>query len=125
MGNWHHSSTEGDATEKWSPGNDSIYTAESFITVKNDTVFYETVSLEQRDSSLYYIVSAKGQNTGGSVSFKLTSDSDTTLVFENPDHDFPKKITYNRIGDDSLFAEISGEVNGKERSEGFPFKKSH
>ncbi|MCH5597584.1 DUF6265 family protein [Niabella ginsengisoli] len=122
-GNWHHSSEEGNATEQWRRVNDSTYAAESFIIVKNDTVFYETMHLEQRAGSVYCIINAKEQNKNEAVSFKLTSSEPDILVFENPQHDFPTKIVYNKIGEDSLFAEISGTINGKERKEGFPFKK--
>jgi hypothetical protein len=46
------------------------------------------------------------------------------LVFENPKHDYPKKITYTKINDDSLVAEISGILDGKPSSEKFSMKKN-
>jgi hypothetical protein len=45
------------------------------------------------------------------------------LVFENPKHDYPKKITYTQITEDSLEAEISGILEGKASSEKFSMKK--
>jgi hypothetical protein len=53
-----------------------------------------------------------------SVSFKMTDfDSKTRrAVFENPSHDFPTKISYQRVVDDSLTILVSGPGNdGKEK----------
>ena len=44
-------------------------------------------------------------------------------MFENPGHDFPKKISYTKITNDSLVAEISGQQQGKPASEKFAMKK--
>ena len=55
--------------------------------------------------------------------FKLTSLSPNQLVFENPTHDFPTKITYLKISQDSIVASISGLIDGKEKLEQFPMKK--
>jgi len=45
------------------------------------------------------------------------------LIFEKPKHDFPQKITYNKISNDSLIAGISGMKDGKESKEKYPMKK--
>ena len=39
--------------------------------------------------------------------FKKTDDGESWVRFENPDHDFPRKIEYRRNGD-TLHAEVSG-----------------
>lgn len=31
------------------------------------------------------------------------------MVFENPAHDYPNKIVYQKVGNDSLVAEIFGK----------------
>jgi hypothetical protein len=45
------------------------------------------------------------------------------LVFENPNHDFPNTIIYNKVEKDSLVAEISGMKEGVLKSELFKMKK--
>jgi hypothetical protein len=45
------------------------------------------------------------------------------LVFENKEHDFPQKITYTKISNDSIVAEISGMKDGKQSKESYPMKK--
>ena len=88
-----------------------------------DTLSSETVSLQQTASGVFYIATVKGQNNDKSVPFKLTSATTTHLIFENPTHDFPQKITYTKISADSMVAEISGKVNGKASAQQFPMRR--
>ncbi len=123
IGTWQNQTSDGLFTEQWNQKNDSVYSAISTVIVNKDTVFYESISLEQKDDSLYYIVSVKDQNKELPVSFKLISVTDNQLVFENAKHDFPSKITYSKIKEDSIVAFISGLIDGKEKIEQFPMKK--
>jgi hypothetical protein len=119
LGRWENKTPEGTFSEEWKIENDSLYIGKSYFINNNDTLFAETVRLEQRKNDLFYIVSIPNQNEDQPVAFKLTSSTIDYLVFENPEHDFPKKITYKLVTKDSLYAEISGD--GK--SQGFPFTK--
>lgn len=123
IGTWQNQTSDGLFTEQWNQKNDSVYSAISTIIVNKDTVFYESISLEQKDDLLYYIVSVKDQNKELPVSFKLISVTDSQLVFENAKHDFPSKITYSKIKEDSIVAFISGLIGRKEKIEQFPMKK--
>ncbi|MDF2452151.1 MAG: putative lipoprotein [Bacteroidota bacterium] len=124
IGTWQSQSDDGVYTETWNLKNDSVYEGVSTVVVnQKDTVFYESITLEQKNQEVFYNVSVKDQNHGEPVSFKLVGFSDKQLVFENPTHDFPTKITYNRITEDSLVASISGKVEGKDKTEQFPMKK--
>ncbi|MDP2160700.1 MAG: DUF6265 family protein [Flavobacterium sp.] len=119
LGKWENTTPEGTFSEEWKTENDSLMLGKSFFIKENDTLFSETVRLVQRENDLFYIVTVPNQNEAKPVAFKLTSSTADYLVFENPTHDFPKKITYKLVTKDSLYAEISGD--GK--SQGFPFKK--
>lgn len=123
LGNWENLSNESYFKEIWSTENDSTLIAKSFITVKKDTVFYETINLIQCNDSLFYIVSLKDQNDAKPISFLATSMTKNKFVFENVKHDFPSKITYTKITSDSLVAEISGIKDGKVATEIFPMHK--
>ena len=124
LGIWQNKSSDGVYTEQWELTNDSVYSGVSTVVVNNkDTVFYESIMLERKGSELFYRVSVKDQNKGLPVSFKLINATDKQLVFENPEHDFPSKITYLKITEDSIVASISGIVEGKEKVEQFPMKK--
>ncbi len=125
MHSWENLSKESNFREIWTMKNDSTYMAKSFVTVGKDTVFSEEVEVIERNDSLFYNVVAKGQNSDKSVAFYMTKADDNEVVFENPKHDFPTKIKYTKITNDSIVATISGIQNGKESSESFPMKKSN
>lgn len=124
IGTWQNQTSESLFTEKWEQKNDSVYTGKSLVVLNNnDTVFYESISLEQKKDALFYTVSVKDQNNELPVSFKLISVSDKQLVFENSKHDFPSKITYLKISEDSIVAYIFGIIEGEEKTEYFSMKK--
>jgi hypothetical protein len=123
-GHWGASTPEGDLTENWVKVNDSVYHGESyFVTPKKDTVFAETVVLDDVAGKMAYTVSVPGQNDEKPVRFDLTKISDTEMTFENPQHDYPSKIVYTQIKADSLVAVIYGKQDGKDKSETFAMKK--
>ena len=124
IGNWENITKESVSREIWVQKNDSTLFGESFTTVEKDTVFYEKIDLIERNDSLFYIVSVRDQNKEKPVSFYMTKSTDNQIVFENPKHDFPNKIEYNKVGNDSIFAKIYGIENGKETSIDFPMNRS-
>lgn len=123
LGTWQNKSPEGIATESWNQENDSTYSGSSYFVINKDTVSSEAISLEQRGEDLFYIPIVKEQNEGKAVKFKLSSASDKELIFENPAHDFPQKITYKKMSNDSIVAEISGKMEGKYHAQLFPMSK--
>ena len=54
------------------------------------------------------------------ATFTSTSVTATEVVFENPAHDFPRKIVYRRDGT-TLNAAIEGPMNGQVRRIEFPY----
>lgn len=83
------------------------------------TVEFEYLRIEQRADGIYYVAHPKARCPG--TDFKLTRASATEAVFENPQHDFPKRIIYRKTGDDSLTASIDGGEGTKAIS--FSFRK--
>lgn len=123
LGRWENNSAEGNLSETWKKLNDSTFFGETYFVIKNDTVFAEHVSLEERNGKLSYVAKVPNQNDEKPVSFELTENSAGKLIFENPKHDYPSKIIYNQVGSDSLVAEIRGLKDGKEKNEFFRMKK--
>src|SRR5687768_14352106 len=64
------------------------------------TVEFEYLRIEERDGQVYYVASPKGRCPG--TDFKLTRLAAQEAVFENPENDFPKRITYRKNSDGSL-----------------------
>ena len=55
--------------------------------------------------------------------FKAATFTDREIVFANPEHDFPQRIVYTRVGKDSLIARIEGDRAGRRQPVSYPFKK--
>lgn len=88
-------------------------------TVAGDkTVEFEYLRIEQREDGIYYVAHPKARCPG--TDFKLTRASATEAVFENPQHDFPKRIIYRKT-DDGLTASIDAGEGSKGMS--FVFKR--
>ncbi|HEX2272214.1 MAG TPA: DUF6265 family protein [Pyrinomonadaceae bacterium] len=81
------------------------------------TVEFEYLRIEQRADGIYYIAHPKARCPG--TDFKLTRASATEAVFENPQHDFPKRIIYRKTGDDGLTASIDAGEGSKATSFAF------
>ena len=83
---------------------------------------YEFTLLRQEpNGDILYVANPAKQSE---ATFKLTSLRDGEAVFENPEHDFPKKIVYARQADGSLLAWIEGPGrDGKPRRVEYPFKR--
>ena len=124
LGEWENKSADGELTERWKKENDSVYLGESYFVVgAKDTVFAEHVRLEEANGKLAFTVTVPGQNKELPVRFEMTSATEDHMVFENPKHDYPNKIVYNRIEKDSLIAEVSGLKKGKPFTEKFVMKR--
>ena len=88
-------------------------------TIASDkTVEFEYLRIEQRADGVYYVAHPKARCPG--TDFKLTRASATEAVFENPQHDFPKRIIYRKT-DDGLTASVDGGEGSNALS--FPFKR--
>jgi Domain of unknown function (DUF6265) len=123
IGTWENKTQRGSIYETWTKISDDELHGKSYILKNNDTVVFETVQLLQEGDKLFYIPTVKNQNNNLPVRFALTRSSDTELVFELPEHDFPQVIAYTKIHTDSLVAQISGKKNGQERRQTFPMKR--
>jgi hypothetical protein len=70
-----------------------------------------------------YSVAVRNQNKEQAVTFSSIEMNNDTFVFENKKHDYPNRIVYKKIREDSLVATIFGTQKGKPVSEDFPMKK--
>ncbi len=123
IGEWQNITEKVYVSEIWIKKNDSTYIGKGYSVAGKDTVSEESILLEQKGTQLFYTSTVKNQNNNQSIKFTLTSSANNQLVFENPEHDFPQKISYTLITNDSLLAEVSGMMNSKQRSEKFPMTR--
>src|ERR1041384_8190585 len=86
------------------------------------TIEFEYLCIEQRADGIYYVAHPNARCPG--TDFKLTRASATEAVFENPQHDFPKRIIYRKGESHSLTASIDGGEGTKARSFAYQRMKS-
>lgn len=119
IGNWENKSPDGLLTEDWQKVNDSTFSATSYFIKGKDTLHFEKIVLSQKGEKLTYSATVNGQNNDKAIDFPSTSETATKLVFENPQHDYPQKITYTKGANNTLTAEVTGKLQGKLTTERF------
>lgn len=114
VGTWL--SEDGSSYEHWDKLSAVSMKGYSYQVKNGEMKVNEYLDLMQRKDGTFYIPTVIGQNEGKPVEFKLTS-SDSSFVFENREHDFPKKICYKRLSETEVFVQVLGDKNT-----GFSFK---
>jgi hypothetical protein len=84
------------------------------------TASYEFLQIREKGDDIFYIAQPNG---AAPVQFKLVKMNPNEAIFENPDHDFPQRIIYQRSIDGSLLAAIEGEEKGKPKRVEFAMKR--
>lgn len=78
--------------------------------IRNDrTTSVELTVIRLRGDTVAYHAFPVGQ---APAIFPVESLSDSSVVFANAAHDFPQRISYRRVGADSLVARIEGPGEG-------------
>lgn len=82
---------------------------------------FESTMISVDGGQLIYTADPSGQ---ARAVFRMTERTDDAVVFADPEHDFPQRISYERIGTDSLHARIDGTVDGISRSIDFAYRRT-
>ena len=125
LGTWINQKGEEFSQETWSQESPSSFTAFSFTQVGKETVFAETMALEQKADSLLLTVATAKPEQEKPVTFKLISSENGQFTFENKNHDFPQRIIYTNPAKDSLHAWIEGTLNGEAKKVDFSFSRKN
>jgi hypothetical protein len=80
----------------------------------------ERLRIYARGDTLIYDAHPSGQ---ARTEFRGRSPSPGELVFENPAHDFPQRISYTRVGSDSLIARIEGDRAGRRAPVNYAYRR--
>lgn len=112
VGNWYSESSKLKIKESWIEVSSKSFegAGETYSIPKKGVVSAETLRLVEMSGEIFYI--AKVASNDLPVSFKLTHCTNKTAMFENPQHDFPKRINYELTSENDLSVFVSGE-NGK------------
>ena len=119
VGSWAMDAGGTYVEEHWTPARGNTMLATARTTRGGRTVFYEFLRIEQTGQTITYHGAPKGRYPA--TPFKMIEMSDSKVVFENPQHDFPVRITYWREGADGMGAKVEGK-DGK-GAESWTFKR--
>ena len=97
--------------EQWQLDKEGNLTGMGYSLVEGEKIIRERLSVKSTDGSIVYMATVPDQNKGASIPFFLNKKIDTLLSFENLDHDFPKKIQYQKVSDESLAVFVTGEAD--------------
>jgi uncharacterized protein YciI len=93
--------------EHWDKLNESSLKGFSYTLKDGQLLISEYLDISITNKKTLYTATVLKQNQGKSVQFKLTK-TDSCYTFENPNHDFPKKIVYQKLSDTEIFVQVTG-----------------
>lgn len=98
-----------ESEEHWGPAGGGAMLGTARTVKSGKMTSFEFLRIVERDGGLVYVAQPGG---GAAVEFVLTELTATRALFENPQHDFPKRIVYEHVpaaagGKDGLRTEIS------------------
>ena len=107
--------------ERWTPaaGGSMLATSRTVGNTTSAVTAFEFLCIAERAGSLVYTAMPNGRSPA--TDFMLTAIDEASATFENPAHDYPKKIRYAVKPDGTLEATISGTP--AQRTTTFTFKK--
>jgi hypothetical protein len=100
--------------ERWIAADSTTLLAVSHTVKAGKMTAFEFIRVVMKDGKPVYVAQPRGVPP---TEFVATSQSRERIVFENPAHDFPKRVIYERAGTDRLTASIDGGTTGGQRIE--------
>lgn len=94
-GTWRTESPKVISEEIWSAANGTLMTGTHRDIRPGKKTWFEFQRIEQRGDALVYVAQPGGQPP---TEFPATKVEASKIIFENPSHDFPKRILYWRDG---------------------------
>jgi hypothetical protein len=119
-GCWDYTRNNRHVAEHWMPVEGGTMMGVSRTVAGGKATEWEFLIIREGAKGLEYVAKPSRQPE---ATFTATSASANEVVFENPAHDFPKRVTYRRNGD-GLVASIEGPMNGQTRKIDFSYKKA-
>lgn len=105
--------------ERWTEAADNVIFGVSRTLRGSRVVAFEFLRIQARGDTLFYIAQPNGAPP---TSFRLTAWDGTEAVFENPAHDFPKRILYRKLDGNAVRARIDGGDGVTQGAQEFVFR---
>ena len=110
VGDWRGTRGESQILERWQKVSTETFEGLGKTQRGAQVVESETLRLLAMEQRVFYV--AKVAHNDLPVAFALTQCDGQRLVFENPAHDFPKKLEYQLTGPDTLSVRVSAGERG-------------
>ena len=107
-GTWSGKDPANRAEEIWSAPASGAMHGIGRVTREGRLSSFEFLCVAQRYDGLVYLAMPEGRMPP--TEFPLTQSGEQRAVFENPAHDYPKKLEYRLIADDVLEIVIAGDA---------------
>jgi len=105
LGEWQGTRGASQLLERWQKASTETFEGMGTTTRSAKVVESETLRLVAMEQRVFYV--AKVAQNELPVAFALTQCDARRLVFENPAHDFPKKLEYQLTSPDTLSVHVS------------------
>lgn len=105
--------------EQWMAPDGGLMLGMARTVRKGTAVEHEFLLIRRDGENLVLVAAPSGQDT---TSFRLASQTRDEVVFANPGHDFPQRITYRLGSDGALAARVEGTLEGSLRGLAFPYR---
>jgi uncharacterized protein DUF6265 len=120
-GCWASDGAEPGSEERWMPLAGGTMLGVSRTVRQGKTVALEFMEIRHLpDGKLAFVAHPSGQ---GTTVFTAVRASDSEIVFENPEHDFPQRVAYAKDGESKVRARIEGSEGGALRVIEFPMSR--
>ena len=108
LGNWNSANSKLKISESWQQTSAKTFEGSGYTYSigKNKIVSTETLRLVEMSGEIFYM--AKVASNDLPVAFKLTNCTANMAVFENAQHDFPKKLHYQITTAKNMTVVVSG-----------------
>ncbi|HPF26998.1 MAG TPA: DUF6265 family protein [Steroidobacteraceae bacterium] len=117
-GHWTYAREGATNEELWLPADAGLMLGVNRSITAAGKRSFEQLRIEERAAGVFLIAAPGGEDP---TEFKLTSSAPRRALFENPEHDFPQRIHYERV-DDTLRARVEGSADGKPLSQSWTWR---
>jgi hypothetical protein len=102
-GAWRATAPRATVEERWTPPAANAMLGLSRTLQDGRMTAFEFLRIVEREDGIFYVAQPGGRPP---TEFKLTAYDGRVALFENPQHDYPRRIAYRRNDDGTLGATI-------------------
>ncbi len=117
-GKWKMETVKAEIYEEWTVVNETELIGKSYSVDNGVETINEILYLKKFGDQWAYVAVPRGQNI---ALFALVEYTPKKFIFENKEHDFPQRISYEFHIDGKLTAAIEGKVDGELKKINFSF----